>query len=115
MATLVSTLSLAQIKRLWVEQSIPVNSDGTWASKTISLAGRQRIGTLMGLGSFSEQIHNFSTSFILLIAGLYTTALVTGLSPNDFIRKCYLPTLSLVPHLLVKYAHNFCRFFCYIR
>jgi hypothetical protein len=85
LATLLSAFSIGQIKQLWLKRNATVGSTG------ISTKLREYNATLIGLSSISEKLRVWEISLVLIISGLGTTAVVTGLTPSLIIRK-YLNT-----------------------
>jgi hypothetical protein len=75
LATLLSTFSVGQIKQLWLNRNIS-------RSKDVTVSARQFNVVLIGLGNIPEQVRQWKVSLVLLLGGLGTTALVTGLTPT---------------------------------
>jgi hypothetical protein len=80
LATLMSAFSVGQIKQLWLKRNATLGSTG------ISTKLREYNATLIGLSSISEKLRVWEISLVLIISGLGTTAMVTGLTPSLIIR-----------------------------
>jgi hypothetical protein len=81
LATLLSAFSVGQIKQLWLKRNAALGSQG------ISTKLREYNATLIGLSSISEKLRVWEISLVLIISGLGTTAVVTGLTPSTITRK----------------------------
>lgn len=82
-ATLVTTYTLGQIRRLSVRVLLA-------SSDTANV--RRRINVLIGLGNLFEQLRSPGPMLNMIVTGLITTAIVVGVSPRrssceDFVRR----------------------------
>jgi hypothetical protein len=80
-ATLLSAFSVGHIKQLWLKRNAALGSEG------ISIKLREYNATLVGLSSIAEKFRVWEISLVLIISGLGTTAVVTGLTPTLIVRK----------------------------
>jgi hypothetical protein len=76
-ATLVTTYTSGQIRKLWVYIS------ATPSNVESSLSKPREIGVLIGLAPVIDQISLWPISLAILLGGLITTAIVTGLAPTS--------------------------------
>jgi hypothetical protein len=103
LATLITSLTVVHLRKLWLAR-LASNQDGTATFIT------KRASTIVGLSSLTESLNHWPIYMSFLITGLMTTAIVSALTPTDFLGQLassILPSTSLT---LQSYLSDNCIF-----
>ncbi|KAB8339106.1 hypothetical protein FH972_022042 [Carpinus fangiana] len=83
LGTMIAAYTNSQLRRLWLgiilKQTLP--------TVTLSNNRASRARTLLGLGNVREQIHGSDITVSMMLVGLLTAAIVTGLTPSTKMSK----------------------------